>query len=78
MQQIIAIVKNIDTYELPEEEKDRSFQIYEVQGNLSASEAIERETQEVITYIAQHSGDEKLRAAFTSQPAVRELLQARQ
>lgn len=25
-------MKNIDTYELPEEEKDRSFQIYEVQG----------------------------------------------
>ena len=25
-------MKNINIYELPEEEKDRSFQIYEVQG----------------------------------------------
>jgi len=52
--------------------------IYEVQGNLSTSEALEREMQELITYIAQHSGDEKLRAAFTSQPAVREILKPRQ
>lgn len=52
--------------------------IAEGEGNQTTAAALRREARGVITTIAEHSGDEELRAGFTAQPDVREILQLSQ
>jgi tetratricopeptide (TPR) repeat protein len=49
-------------------------EVEELEGNTSKAESLHRQAQEIITYIADHSGSEELRASFLALPDVRGVL----